>query len=236
VTRSVIALTVLGWLVASVAHSQLSRYLVIENDLQTRTNGDLYSAALVTCYGFSGFDPDCSITGEHYIYDELTQAHIGGHPYSVAGEYNNFVRAALMTDGDRHCYRAFVDGHIGGSDYYNFQRTFRRCFDAPEPIDTHDCPILVDLDTNGFHLSGVEDAVRFDLDADGFAERLSWTAAGEQDGFLCRDLNGNGTIDDGRELFSRQTLLASGERAEIAYWALAELDLPELGGNADGVV
>jgi hypothetical protein len=85
-------------------------------------------------------------------------------------------------------------------------------------------PILIDLDHNGFQLTGLNDAVLFDLDADGTPNRTSWTAAGVADSFLVLDRNGNGVIDDGQELFGNATRLLSGHTALNGYLALRELD------------
>ena len=41
------------------------------------------------------------------------------------------------------------------------------------PIDN--CPIVLDLESNGLSLSGAANAVRFDIDADGVANELAWT-------------------------------------------------------------
>ncbi|HET7522674.1 MAG TPA: hypothetical protein VFJ79_00875 [Acidimicrobiales bacterium] len=110
------------------------------------------------------------------------------------------------------------------------------CVPDPNKPPPTDCPVLLDLDGHGFHLTGLDDPVRFDLDADGVAEELGWTAPGVRNGFLCMDRNHDGTIDDGRELFGQVTPLADGQPAKIGYVALAQLDLPERGGNGDGVV
>jgi hypothetical protein len=96
------------------------------------------------------------------------------------------------------------------------------------------CPILLDLDRNQFHLSGGK--VDFDLDSDGQPESVTWVSPGTRDAFLYLDLNGNGLVDDGSELFGDATLLMSGEQAEHGYEALAEFDLVENGGNQDGVI
>lgn len=109
--------------------------------------------------------------------------------------------------------------------------------DPPEDPDTQtpgDSPILIDLDNNGFHLVGLADAVLFDLLATGIPGYYSWTRAHERDAFLCRDLNGNGRIDNGRELFGNATVLADGSRRGNGYEALRELDLRGQGGNEDG--
>ena len=109
------------------------------------------------------------------------------------------------------------------------------------PPDNGSCdplctPIVLDLDHNGLHLTGLDDPVVFDLDGNGVTEISAWTAPGTADAFLALDRNGNGWIDDGRELFGNGTLLASGVPAEHGFAALAELDSPDLGGNGDGFV
>jgi hypothetical protein len=182
------------------------------------------------------YSPDCYFVGEHLILEVYENFQLGYEPYTAFGEYSGSLRRPPISDGAEHCYRARITGRIPGTSFSQYRGTGQRCI-VKEPIDTHPgCPILVDLDGDGFHLAGIEDAMRFDLNADGAAEELAWTAEGEGDAFLCRDGNGNGTIDDGRELFSQETPLATGERAQVAYVALAELDRPELGGNSDGFV
>ena len=71
-------------------------------------------------------------------------------------------------------------------------------------------PIIFDLDGDGFNIETKEDGAYFDLDKNEFAERINWT---KKDGFLCLDLNGNGNIDNGGELFGDNTLLADGTEA-----------------------
>ena len=48
-------------------------------------------------------------------------------------------------------------------------------------------PIILDLDGDGFNVETKENGTNFDLDKNGFAEKINWTA---KDGFLCLDLNG----------------------------------------------
>jgi hypothetical protein len=99
-----------------------------------------------------------------------------------------------------------------------------------------DSPIIIDLNDDGYNLTNPENGVWFDLNADGRRERLSWTASGSDDAFLCLDRSGDGRINDGRELFGNFTLLADGTIAPNGFVALAEFDTPALGGNGDGVL
>lgn len=66
-------------------------------------------------------------------------------------------------------------------------------------------PLVVDTNRDGYRFTGVEEGVRFDLDADGTRELVAWTAADSDDAFLAMDRNGNGRIDDGSELFGNHT-------------------------------
>lgn len=97
-------------------------------------------------------------------------------------------------------------------------------------------PILIDLDGKGYQLTGLNDPVHFDLNADGAPEITGWTARNTNQGFLWLDRNGNGAVDSGAELFGNYTPLAAGGTALNGFRALAEFDQPEYGGNADGVI
>ena len=88
-------------------------------------------------------------------------------------------------------------------------------------------PIILDLDGDGVETTGVDTGAYFDHAGEGFAERTGWV--GKDDGLLVRDLNGNGRIDTGAELFGSETLLTNGSPAANGFAALAELD-----ANHDG--
>ncbi|MER9640591.1 DUF5801 repeats-in-toxin domain-containing protein, partial [Mesorhizobium sp. M0239] len=87
-------------------------------------------------------------------------------------------------------------------------------------------PIILDLNHNGFAFSDVSHGVQFDMNGDGAKEQLAWNTS--HDGMLAVDLNHDGKIDDGTELFTPN--FGGGNFASGAA-ALASLD-----SNHDGVI
>jgi len=62
-------------------------------------------------------------------------------------------------------------------------------------------PILLDLDGDGIETVGLQSTAYFDHDGNGYIERTGWVGA--DDGILAVDLNNNGVIDDGTEIFGK---------------------------------
>ncbi|HEX2832036.1 MAG TPA: hypothetical protein VHW00_03425 [Thermoanaerobaculia bacterium] len=73
----------------------------------------------------------------------------------------------------------------------------------------------------------------FDINADGVKDRITWSDRGSTVAFVAMDLDGDGQINDGSELFGNAMQLASGENAVNGFEALNALDLNH-DGRVDG--
>jgi trimeric autotransporter adhesin len=106
---------------------------------------------------------------------------------------------------------------------------FQNARNAVAPIRRD--PLILDLDSDGFETVGIDTTapILFDHDGDGVKTATGWVAG--DDAFLVLDRNGNGTIDDGHELFGDATPLVAGGTAADGFAALAQED-----SNNDGQV
>jgi len=83
-------------------------------------------------------------------------------------------------------------------------------------------PLVIDLDGDGIELLSLDHEIHFDLDGNGSQDRVGWT--GTREAFLALDLNRNGLIDSGAELFGTATQLPDGSTASNGFEALAQYD------------
>ncbi|MDR1285147.1 MAG: hypothetical protein LBJ88_02985, partial [Campylobacteraceae bacterium] len=91
-------------------------------------------------------------------------------------------------------------------------------------------PLVLDLNFNSKTSVGIgNNFTYFDYDGDGFRERTAWSEA--EDAILAMDINRNGIIDNGSELFGSYTKLSDGSFAKDGYEALSQYD-----ENGDGII
>ena len=70
-----------------------------------------------------------------------------------------------------------------------------------QPVQESD-PLVIDVNNDGIATSGIEAGALFDIDADGLLDKVSIPT--DDNAFLALDINGNGIIDNGSELFGDQ--------------------------------
>jgi len=88
-------------------------------------------------------------------------------------------------------------------------------------------PLAFDLTDQGVRTLSIEAGVLFDIDADGDQDQVAWIDVSMA--YLVNDLNANGNVDSGAELFGDATRLSNGSAASDGFEALASLDLNEDG-------
>jgi hypothetical protein len=96
-------------------------------------------------------------------------------------------------------------------------------------IDGVTTPLMLDLNGDGVRTSDLAHGVLFDVNATGTPVQTGWSDG--KDGLLVLDLNQDGQIHNGSELFGSGTELFTGGKAQDGYVALRQYDL-----NADGVI
>jgi hypothetical protein len=88
-------------------------------------------------------------------------------------------------------------------------------------------PLVLDLNGDGVQTTSFSESMLFDLLATGTKQSVGWVS--KQDGLLALDLNGDGQINSGAELFGSSTVLPNGAHAADGWVALKTLD-----SNGDG--
>jgi hypothetical protein len=98
----------------------------------------------------------------------------------------------------------------------------------------HCTPIIIDVSGHGFHLTSAVNGVVFDISGTGHPVQISWTAPGSDNAFLALPAS-DGLVHGGKELFGNFTAQPESNDPN-GFRALAVYDLPENGGNGDGII
>jgi hypothetical protein len=103
--------------------------------------------------------------------------------------------------------------------------------DLPRPS-----ALLFPLDGQGtaFALTSPQQGVLFDIDGNGEKEEVAWTRAGTNVAFLAVDLNGDGRINSGKELFGSATLAGTRNGCNALLQMFRQSGAPPSGSVHDG--
>ena len=144
-------------------------------------------------------------------YDKITDVSQDLLPW---GRIFDFLDIVLDSKSDRVGVSAIMQG---------VNRSFRDAKAMSAVVD----PLMLDLDGDGLELKTASSAILFDHNADSIRTSTGWIAS--DDGILVRDLDHDGSISSGRELFGIDTLKSNGQYASNGFDALRDLD-----SNLDG--
>ncbi|MDO9434969.1 MAG: hypothetical protein Q7T95_06015, partial [Hydrogenophaga sp.] len=148
--------------------------------------------------------------------------------FAVDIAWNTFSKDGLSTEFKTASFwDVFFDFFTGN----NVSGISNTAFNAARDFVQQRDPLVLDLDGDGdgLELAPASSNLLFDHNADGIKAGTGWARA--DDGFLVRDLNSNGLIDSGRELFGVDTVKRNGQFATQGFDALSDLDT-----NADGQI
>ena len=95
-------------------------------------------------------------------------------------------------------------------------------------------PIIIDVTGEGFPLTDAAHGVNFDFFGTGKSVRIAWTAPGSDNAWLVLP-NAQGLVESGKNMFGNMTPQPPSKDPN-GFLALAVYDLPENGGNGDGII
>ena len=122
-----------------------------------------------------------------------------------------------------------------------------RCAPQPDPggegcgtngglcEQSESCPLILDLNKDGIHTTGLDNPVHFWIDLQGRIEATAWTNPDTEEGFLWTDMNHDHTAQV-TELFGSRMVAPDGRYYANGFDALRTFDRHANGGNWDGQI
>jgi hypothetical protein len=216
-------------------------------------NFEVKSLARVTYECHVSMFESCGFNGYHQLNDGgVGQIGRTDFHYINQIDYSNELSASTIYS---HCYRSTVAVTAPGVDQAS--HSTQQCAPpgpnpGPRPgggvpiacdpghsgcTEGFPEPLILDLNGDGIHTVALDQSpVSFDMDGNGRTDVTAWTDPATEEGFLFYDLNHNGIIDGGQELFGDATTLPNGKQAKTGVEVLGLCDTRRYGGNGDGVI
>ena len=172
---------------------------------------------------------DDNIGGEAYrIYNangKFTKISMG-EAYAIGVSDGVIILRRLDENGNEVIFNAGGDGFFGAVDSGD---------DTTDGIEDpfYRDPLIIDLGQDGFHMRSNR-FIHYDYDGQGIPTITQWVAPNGNEAFIFLDLNHNGLVDNGTELFGDTMLmLGTGQAAMHGFEALAQYNNAVNGGNDD---
>jgi hypothetical protein len=204
----------------TIAVAESVGQLISISQCSWRTFGQINQAVRMTGdHSFASMRTVCG--GAGYCGTSLTES-----PYNASTTYTSTVRftAAQLS----------VFAETSASASITTAPPIRPRTDIPR--NTINCPLVLDLNGDGIHTTGLDRAVSFfDTDDDLFGNPSGWLLETSEDAFLWMDGDAN-NVASGHELFGSHMYLPTGEYAQNGFQALEIYDEFDLGGNKDGEI
>jgi len=102
-----------------------------------------------------------------------------------------------------------------------------------DPVECNQSPIIISTGKGAaYKLTSAAQGVWFDINGDGVLDRVAWTPPASDIAFLAIDRNGDGQINDGKELFGNNTYPG----VPHGFEALKKMNMETNGGRLKGSV
>jgi hypothetical protein len=177
--------------------------------------------------GWTTCEGDCDDADETMNFDDTDSDELT----TCEGDCDDFNAFVLQCSAGGACSNTADYETCLYMDHWHWNSASCECVPTGSAPD----PVLIDVLSDGFSLTNLDQGVRFDFDGVGEAERLSWTASASDDAWLVLDRDGNGTIDNGSELIGNYTPQTPSDSPH-GFVVLTDYDRPGKGGNADGEI